>query len=181
MKKGGVDMKALFRDMVDRCSGVLVFDWLVAVPGAMLEPQYDLYPCRGQAGLIETLDAPRGCLAAPLDFIAASIHCFYGSMISEERAAFRQNYSIEFIVLEQLFYRCPLVAIPFEGCLLPAKGYSGLPEKPIPQPGQFGNGYERYIPPLMPFRMRLVGKPYRTGGGVRFLPLMKGWMERPVL
>lgn len=141
--------------MIDRGDGVLIFDWISHEAGITRESYELIHP--GHPGI---------------NFITKALHCSYGTMDAGERDEFREAYTLEFQILQKVFYRCPLALIPERGVLFP---WDTDPE--IPQPGELT--IPRYIAPHMEFRIRLVGKPLPVTK-LRFLPIITGWIDRGV-
>jgi hypothetical protein len=153
----GINVDAIARSMVDRGDAVLAFDWV----------------SHGAGITQEVYEFCHEGFRPPMDFIARSLHCGYGTMEADDRERFREAYTIEFQILQKIMYRAPLSAIPFHGVLFPALN---APEG-VQQAGTLT--MPRYIPPMAEFRIRLVGRPIAVSS-LRFLPFLNGLMDRAI-
>jgi hypothetical protein len=163
--KTEIDPKWFSDHLVQRTPGLLIFDWLSTGPG-LTKPTYDFECSQG--------------LIPPCDFLATSIHGLYGTMDADDKMRFREAYSLEFYIIHKQFYDVPLLALPDDGVLIPSGPISRNKEMPLP-PGEFSIQYAKYLPPLMPFRCKLVGDPVKLKQGARFLPLLNGLMDRRIV
>lgn len=164
--------------LVDR--GVhLLFDWVVESPGSITKPIYRLFsePISADRSIDDTSMWMSEQLAAPQGFEAHSVHAFYGTMSRADRELFRERYSLTLWILGKNMWRCPLVAIPFQGLTFPwvnkePEGYPYQPNNLEPFP--------RYVPAQCQFYMELTGRPVELPSGLRFLPAINGYLDRGV-
>jgi hypothetical protein len=169
--------------MVDRrCH--LIFDWIRELPRSVTQERYRLYtnPVGPERDFSDTNMVADGTLRPPFFFCGTSVHCLYGSMTNREIEEFRERYVLSLWVLEKRIWNSPLAAIPRHGMLLPMdlrkafkETFTGAPR----QPNEFGD-FPIILPPLMPFRMELEGKPLAVESGLKFLCGLNGIMDFPV-
>ena len=151
---GTVNINAIVASMVDRADAVLAFDWVSHEEGLTREVYEFNHPG----------------FNPPQDFIARSLHCAYGTMDPDDRERFKEIYTLEFSIMDKVFYGAPLSAIPERGVLFPIQPC----DEPV-QPGTLT--VARYLGPQMPFAIRLFGTPVEVER-LRFLPFLKGLMDR---
>ena len=178
--------------MVDR-GAALLFDWLIEPPGTETLPSYQLFGiplgCPDRAGY--TKDHSRtnmqraNSLPAPQGFITRSLHCYYSRMGEMDRAIFREKYVVQLWILDKKFYEAPLITLPDQGIVFPwvTKADEISPLSQIPEePGNFAS-IPRYLPSMAYFKVQLVGEPFKlsaSGQGLRFLPVLNGYLDRSV-
>ena len=164
---------------VDRGAGLL-FDWLCEPPGQTTQQRYKLFsePIGATKPPWRTNMQASEMLLPPMAFILVAIHCFYGRMTENDQRQFQENYSLGLWIDDKRFYDVPLIAIPWTGIFLPAAN----PKTP-PQPGVLGTQFAKYIRPLQRFWIELLGEPFTTeatGTGLRFLPVLNGYLDRSI-
>ena len=156
----------------------LLFDWLTVPAGLETDPTYEMF---GKfSGPPWEANIFNSQLAPPMGFIAQSLHCFYGQMEENDRQRLREQYVVEFTIGCKVYYEAPLITIPDYGVWLPFRLEMG-PDQPLP-PGNFG-AIPQYIPWGVGVSIRLHGDPFRTkrnGYGLRFLPVLNGYLDRSV-
>jgi hypothetical protein len=173
------DLNHIAGTWVDRGAGLL-FDWLWEPPGQTTQQRYKLFsePIGATKPPWRTNMRTGGILLPPMGFILVSIHCFYGRMTDNDQRQFQENYLLRLLIDSKCFYDVPLIAIPWTGIFLPASN----PTTPL-QPGVLGEHFAKYIGPLQPFWIELLGEPFTTeatGTGLRFLPVLNGYLDRSV-
>lgn len=162
---------------VDRGANV-IFDWLVEPGPGLTLSRYELLSrpfSEKTYGMSNMYMA--GMLPPPQGFLVQSVHCFYGQMDEQDRETFRDRYSVSLVILQKRVWECPLKAIPYQGVTMP-KWKDCPPDWPI-QPNEMGET-PRYIGSMMTFSMVLQGQPFRCNQGVKFLPLLNGYLDRAV-
>ena len=160
----------------------LLFDWLAEYAAVKTRDRYTLLaePLSISKQIWQTNMRSPGMLTPPTGLMVRSLHCFYGRMVEQDRQRLRENYVLQLQIMDKICYESPLIAIPDYGVLMPwaLQPLAGTPEPP----GSFGE-IPRYIGPLMSFQVNLIGKPFNTqveGSGLRFLPVLNGYMDRSV-
>lgn len=156
----------------------LLFDWMTET-ATETQAVYEFFcePVSQYRGLAETNMMQPGMLTAPNGFLTRSLHCFYGKTPETQREAFRESYTLEFKILQKIYYRAPLIAIPYQGIVFP--WVDDIPKEWPDQPGDFGPT-PHYIAPMMQFSIRLIGKPIRLTAPLRFLPVLNGALDMAV-
>lgn len=167
----------------DRGAAVF-FDWLNVPPGVETQSCYKLLaePMNVSHPIWQTNMQMPNRLPAPQGFITASLHCFYGRMTPQDRQSLRERYAMRFWIMHKTFYESPLLAIPDYGIAFPWFHRNRIAHDIPEQPGEFGD-IPRYIPPRAQFGIDLIGEPFvleATGTGLRFLPVLNGYLDRSV-
>ena len=167
----------------DRGAAVF-FDWLAESPGVETQCCYKLFgePLSALRPIWQTNLQMSNLLPAPQGFVTVSLHCFYGRMTPQDRQSLRERYYMRFWIIQKTFYEAPLLAIPDYGVMFPWRHKNRIAPEMPEQPGEFGD-IPRYIPPLAQFGIDLIGKPFTleaTGTGLRFLPVLNGYLDRSV-
>ena len=156
----------------------LLFDWLTIPGRGLTRSAYHLlstaeFKPRWQRNIPEH----QGKWPSYLIYVARSLHCFYGPTNEIDLHQFQSKYTLLFQIGQKIFYEAPLIAIPETGILL-------HPDEPVPPgyPEQIGDWRKipLSIPDGIPFGITLNGQPFKTRGEIKFLPVLNGFMERPV-